>query len=742
MAIRVDVVHGKSIGCTGIVVPDPRSRDKHFTRFYTGETASSMLDRTCEASTGVVRLDVTVGRGTSSRSVDDMQSGILTMLRSICAPRWKWMSLWTALIASAALSVNADERPLWRPVAQKKVSGTLRSVPDTGAPDDSGVRVTVKPDVLMRGPTPGESQFDIALPDGVTFRGVVERTRVERPDRFISTGRLLGQPFSDFLFIVDRGRVGGVITPHPAVRYMILPTDESGVHRVTGTVVADLPPGGSRVPDPQIIDGPRRRSATRQRSTAPATQPAGAINPSGAIPVIDVLIVYTPRVKTVLGGTAAAEFAADLAIQLANEAYANSQCVEFVRLVKTAEVEYFETGVAGSDLDALTRPADGEMDEVITLRTDFRADLVHLFVAFADFSDLGWLNTWHTFNQTWSFSVSTAPSLQAETFTRAIGSNQGIDHDWQAPPPLPQLPLTPFPYSFGYAFTGNSGNTWGTIMSNTNSTRIRQHSNPTLTFDGVATGRPLNMPMPSHAALSLNNTATTIAAISDGTIVPPPVISSPTTATGIAGLHFEYQITATNGPTSFGAAGLPAGLTLNTSTGLISGSVGVPGVYLVDITATNAGGTGIKVLTLTIDELNDCPLQRAARRLKPLGLVPPGFAALPESHWLDTARRFRDDVLRATPEGRAVVEAYYRHGAAAFAAVCAQPELFHDLAACWLELSPKLKAVEPNGRLVLTVEEAARIDRLLDDLAVELHDKQREAVVIARAWMNAHVVVR
>src|SRR5205809_593359 len=82
---------------------------------------------------------------------------------------------------------------------------------------------------------------------------------------------------------------------------------------------------------------------------------------------------------------------------------------------------------------------------------------------------------------------------------------------------------------------------------------------------------------------------------------PPPVITSSATATGQVGVAFSYQITATNNPTSYNATGLPAGLTVNTSTGLISGTPTTAGTYSVTISATNAGGTGSATLTLTIN---------------------------------------------------------------------------------------------------------------------------------------------
>jgi hypothetical protein len=84
-------------------------------------------------------------------------------------------------------------------------------------------------------------------------------------------------------------------------------------------------------------------------------------------------------------------------------------------------------------------------------------------------------------------------------------------------------------------------------------------------------------------------------------IPPPPVITSATTANGFVGVPFSYQITATNNPTSFDAVGLPPGLSVNTSTGLISGTPTTAGTYTVTISATNAGGTGSAILTITID---------------------------------------------------------------------------------------------------------------------------------------------
>ena len=78
-----------------------------------------------------------------------------------------------------------------------------------------------------------------------------------------------------------------------------------------------------------------------------------------------------------------------------------------------------------------------------------------------------------------------------------------------------------------------------------------------------------------------------------------PVVTSSATASGTNGSAFSYTITATNSPTSFYATGLPAGVTMNYSTGVISGTVYCPGFTMV-VSALNACGTGTKTVTVTV----------------------------------------------------------------------------------------------------------------------------------------------
>jgi hypothetical protein len=82
--------------------------------------------------------------------------------------------------------------------------------------------------------------------------------------------------------------------------------------------------------------------------------------------------------------------------------------------------------------------------------------------------------------------------------------------------------------------------------------------------------------------------------------VVKPAITSALTSTGTVSVSFAYQITASNSPTSYNATPLPSGLSINTSTGAITGSPTTAATTTVTISATNAKGTGSAKLVLTI----------------------------------------------------------------------------------------------------------------------------------------------
>ncbi len=80
-----------------------------------------------------------------------------------------------------------------------------------------------------------------------------------------------------------------------------------------------------------------------------------------------------------------------------------------------------------------------------------------------------------------------------------------------------------------------------------------------------------------------------------------PVIVGDSTADGLTSEYFSYRFRARNSPTSFGASGLPDGVTVDATSGFIGGYPTVAGNFVVTLSATNSAGTGTATLNLTIN---------------------------------------------------------------------------------------------------------------------------------------------
>ena len=117
---------------------------------------------------------------------------------------------------------------------------------------------------------------------------------------------------------------------------------------------------------------------------------------------------------------------------------------------------------------------------------------------------------------------------------------------------------------------------------------------------GVISGSTTETGTNDVAISAINTGGTGTATLVLTVLPPPPVITSMLVATATYGANFSYQITATNNPTGFGAAGLPSGITINTTSGLISGTATRTGISDVTISAVNTGGTGNATLALTV----------------------------------------------------------------------------------------------------------------------------------------------
>lgn len=134
------------------------------------------------------------------------------------------------------------------------------------------------------------------------------------------------------------------------------------------------------------------------------------------------------------------------------------------------------------------------------------------------------------------------------------------------------------------------------------------------TATGFISGTPLVTATPGFVRTTYNVAVSASSWAGTGTrtltlrVDPPtPVITSLTRINGRVGVPLTYQITANNLPPTlpapsvrFEAIGLPAGLTVNTNTGLITGTPTLVDTSTAEIRVISDGGTGVSALTFAI----------------------------------------------------------------------------------------------------------------------------------------------
>lgn len=120
---------------------------------------------------------------------------------------------------------------------------------------------------------------------------------------------------------------------------------------------------------------------------------------------------------------------------------------------------------------------------------------------------------------------------------------------------------------------------------------------------GVISGTPTAAGMTSVLLGATNGSGTGSATLSISVAAAgatPVINNNSVTPAGTVGSPFNYTVTASGSPTSYTAAPLPAGLSINAATGVISGTPTTVGTTSVLVGATSAAGTGTTTVTITV----------------------------------------------------------------------------------------------------------------------------------------------
>ena len=272
----------------------------------------------------------------------------------------------------------------------------------------------------------GAGRLQLNVRDGVRLDVVVERTAPTKWGYSLS-GRVAGGSVGFVTLVVHEEAVAGSIwTPDSAYELNYL---GGGVHALRDLTNAPPVECAGALPS--------------ELSAADAAVQGGTDDGS----VVDILVVWTPKVEEVLGGGEPQVLSRiDLLVAYTNDAFERSGALVSLNLVGVEKVDYLEAETKFIDLRRLSDPDDGHMDRVHDRRNVLGADLVYLVADVPGGVASG------------SLSVGTWSS--ASTFAHEVGHNFGIFHERYEPSGISSAVMI---YQYTHGFT--TGGCESTIMS-------------------------------------------------------------------------------------------------------------------------------------------------------------------------------------------------------------------------------------------------------------------------------------
>lgn len=346
--------------------------------------------------------------------------------------------------------------------------------------------VLVDADMLIR--LGRGDKLNLNLFEDEMYLGLVVSVNRRAEDCATIAGRLDGLAHSSFIFVREKEAVVGIIRTGLPGELSQLRYIGENQHLISRINPALYPPEEDPIPgnmwsanaielSSEPVDLELSTKIKVQSDSCPPPQP-----------VFDVLLPYTHLARQAMGGTNAAIAQCQLAVEVTNEAYANSSVYARMRLVHCWEVEYSEPGEMSDWLDWLYNHTD-----IHNIRDTYAADFVSMLVSGG--SGLGKCNAdasraysvvrWNRAVNTWTLAHETGHNIGCAHNREDVSVCDGI-----------------YSYAYGWHFIGDSNSHWGTVMSYMG-TRVAHFSNPDVYFDGQSTGVPIGQGNEAHNAWTI-----------------------------------------------------------------------------------------------------------------------------------------------------------------------------------------------------------------------------------------------
>ncbi len=378
----------------------------------------------------------------------------------------------------------------------------------------------------------GPREIVLGLSRDTVLTAVKERFVSKSADRYTWFGRIKDDSSSNVVLTVGYPFLYGRVEFSGGV-YKISPVRESPLHKIVKVDPNRVAP----MEEDYLIPSQALEESIDKSLDKGIAYSTGKDDGS----VIDIMILYTEGMSQAYPGNEVFTII-DYMVDLANQAYANSEIDLELNVVKTMAVSYPDETLTYYAIDDLTY-GRGVFSDVPSMRDRYGADIVILVSEFVEEnSTCG--RAWQMESNSSSFenmayvvvNVGNVGSLHCSdyAFAHEIGHNMGSSHYW-----FNECSQVTYPGVFGYSLGHcDTDGGFATIMISNGvcASRKGYFSNPNLTYNGYPMGIAEGEPCEADNAKSINITKVTIAQFRDSVELNKP-------EPGIKANHSEGSVT-------------------------------------------------------------------------------------------------------------------------------------------------------------------------------------------------------